>query len=235
MNAGIAMLRQRYHHNPQWFRSQSICFVDGWFSTTWVGKYDDFKLITPDEEGGGRMLPAGAFNYYKGDLPEFCKSGKTWGYDITDIYCPLHILKDHWVALWISIPNRYITVWDCFIRHANEKEIEERVEPIAVMLPNLLRDACAVEDRHKFSRERYTHERIKKGIVQNPQVGDCGVYSLKYIELHALGTSFSPPSALCDKNIPWIREKLASEMYDEIKYDGSQGQDYTGLDLYEKN
>ena len=62
--------------------------------------------------------------------------------------------------------------------------------------------------RKKFSFRR----RSKRYTPQNTQIGDCGVYSLKFVECLALGVTFD---GINDNNIQGLREKMAAEILDE--------------------
>src|SRR5690606_26992423 len=80
MDAWIYVLRKRYHANPQHFRSERMCFLDHLFSQQWKNNYKYFKESAPDVYGLGRRLPGGAWNYYSGAIPSFCRSNKVWGW-----------------------------------------------------------------------------------------------------------------------------------------------------------
>ncbi|ESQ43620.1 hypothetical protein EUTSA_v10015287mg [Eutrema salsugineum] len=94
-------------------------------------------------------------------------------------------------------------------KHASDAEIDEAVEPLAVMIPYLLQTCAPNEEKWKFLYTPFTHVRVPgTDLPQNYQSGDCRVYCLKYIEYHALDFPF--PLQLCDKNIRAIREKMAA-------------------------
>ncbi|VVB10148.1 unnamed protein product [Arabis nemorensis] len=158
-------------------------------------------------------------------------SNKMWGIEVDDIYNPLHIKGNHWVALWILIPKRHIVIWDSILNYAFDEEISKLVEPISVIMPYFLHETCLAEDRWKYPYDPYTHERIKVGVPQNVQSGDCGVYTMKYIECHALGHPFT--STLCDANIVAIREKLVAEIFEETSIRGLEFNTYNSFDLYD--
>ncbi|KAL0662241.1 hypothetical protein Bca4012_099078 [Brassica carinata] len=50
--------------------------------------------------------------------------------------------------------------------------------------------------------------------VPRCRAGDCGPFTLKYIECHALGMEF--PKALCPRNGKTIREKMAVDIFQEL-------------------
>ncbi|CAG7863683.1 unnamed protein product [Brassica rapa] len=62
------------------------------------------------------------------------------------------------------------------------------------------------EKKFSFSR------RSKRYTPQNTQIGDCGVYSLKFVECLALGVTFD---GINDKNIQGLRIKMAAEILAE--------------------
>ncbi|KAG5384616.1 hypothetical protein IGI04_036086 [Brassica rapa subsp. trilocularis] len=99
IDAWIIVLRKRYHTNPQHFKSKRMCFVDHLFAQQWRFNFKDFKNSEPDQNGLGRRLPGGAWNYYAGTIPSFCQSNKVWGTDIDDIYAPVNYNDNHWIAM----------------------------------------------------------------------------------------------------------------------------------------
>ncbi|CAN6930733.1 unnamed protein product [Brassica oleracea] len=191
-----------------------MCFLDHIFSRQWRASYPDFKSDTPDANGLGRRLPSGAWNYHAGVIPSFCQSKKVWGVDVDDIYAPVNFKNQHWIAIWISIPTRHIVVWDNIVSHISPEELDEVMEPFVTMVPYLLVE-CALSDEQKvqYTLEPYTHARQTVGVPQC-RAGDCGPFTLKYIECHALGIEF--PSAFDKKHGKTIREKMALDIFREL-------------------
>ncbi|CAN7048791.1 unnamed protein product, partial [Brassica oleracea var. botrytis] len=186
IDAWINVLRKRYNANPQYFRSERMCFLDHLFAQQWRFNFKDFKDSKPDQNGLGRRLPGGAWNYYAGTIPSFCQSNKVWGTDIDDIYAPVNFADSHWIAIWISIPKRHIVVFDSICSSISPKELDVVMESFLYMVPYLLVE-CASSDklRAQYSLEPFTYERPTN--IPPARAGDCGVYTLKYIECHALG------------------------------------------------
>ncbi|ESQ30956.1 hypothetical protein EUTSA_v10012192mg [Eutrema salsugineum] len=235
MKAYINVLRLRLSKHPEWFVSDWICFLNSMFATFWRRDYNDFINSEPNEDGSGKLLPPGAYSYYTGELPIYCQTKKTWAYEVDHLYSMLHIRGDHWVAIWVSFVMRHITIWDSHAgtKHASDAQIDEDVEPLAVMIPYLLQTCAPDGDKWTFPCTPLTHSRVPgTEIPQNIQSGDCGVYCLKYIECHALDLPFPPQ--LCDKNIRQIRKKMAAEIFDEIGARGHDKLDATGLDVYDR-
>ncbi|CAF2107003.1 unnamed protein product [Brassica oleracea var. botrytis] len=214
MDAFINLLRQRYQNHPEHFRSDRMCFLDHIFSRQWRASYPDFKSDTPDANGLGRRLPGGAWNYHAGVIPSFCQSKKVWGVDVDDIYAPVNFKNQHWIAIWISIPKRHIVVWDSIVSHISPEELDEVMEPFVTMVPYLLVE-CALSDEQKvqYTLEPYTYARQTVGVPQC-RAGDCGPFTLKYIECHALGIEF--PSTFDKKHGKTIREKMALDIFREL-------------------
>ncbi|KAH0892848.1 hypothetical protein HID58_055277 [Brassica napus] len=195
--------------HPEWFRSDRFCILDAVFTQMWTAKYSEFLASPANPDGSGKLLPPGALDYYTGEEPAYNRSNKTWALEIDDIYVPLLVKNDHWVACWISIPRRRIVIWDSYLAYATDAEIAKA-------------ELYTVD---------FTHER-ESGVPQNKQSGDCGVYCLKYIECHALDMPF-PPHELCDKKIKTIRSQMASEIFDETRINGTEKRDYKHLGLYD--
>ncbi|CAN6917629.1 unnamed protein product [Brassica oleracea] len=190
IDAWINVLRKRYNANPQNFKSERMCFLDHLFAQQWKFNFKDFKDSKPDQNGLGRRLPGGAWNYYAGTIPSFCQSNKVWRTDIDDIYAPVNFADSHWIAIWISIPKRHIVVFDSICSSISPAELDVVMEPFLYMVPYLLVE-CASSDelRAQYSLEPFIYERPTN--IPPARAGDCGVYTLKYIECHALGIEFS--------------------------------------------
>ncbi|KAF3506539.1 hypothetical protein F2Q69_00008692 [Brassica cretica] len=186
IDAWINVLRKRYDANPQHFRSERMCFLDHLFAQQWRFNYKDFKDSEPDQNGLGRRLPGGAWNYYAGTTPSFCQSNKVWGMDIDDVYAPVNYNDTHWITMWISIPKRHIVVWDNICSSISPEDLDVVMEPFLYMVPYLLVECTSSdEQRAQYSLEPFTYERPTN--IPPARAGDCGVYTLKYIKCHALG------------------------------------------------
>ncbi|CAN6814578.1 unnamed protein product [Brassica oleracea] len=199
IDAWINVLRKRYDANPQDFRSERICFLDHLFAQQWIFNFKDFKDSKPDQNGLGRRLFGGAWNYYEGTIPSFFQSNKVLGTDIDDIYAPVNYADTHWIAMWISIPKRHIVVFDSICSSISSEEL----------------DVCASSDeqRAQYSLEPFTYERPTN--IPPARAGDCGVYTLKYIECHALGIEFSKKD-IAKANEKTMRDKMAVDIFQEL-------------------
>ncbi|KAL0815680.1 hypothetical protein Bca101_072124 [Brassica carinata] len=222
----------RYTKHPERFRSDRICMVDAVFTQMWTKKYSEFLASPANPDGSGKLIPPGALDYYTDEEPAYCRSNKTWVLEIDDIYVPLFVKNDHWVACWISIPRRHIVIWDSDVAYAKDAEIAKTVKPIAHMLPYMMHTLSTGEERELYTVD-FTHEQISKsGVPQNKQSGDCEVYCLKYIECHALGMPF-PPHELCDNKIKKIRSQMATGIFDATSINGIEKRLYKHLGVYD--
>ncbi|CAN6827417.1 unnamed protein product [Brassica oleracea] len=191
-----------------------MCFLDHLFAQQWRFNYKDFKDSEPDQNGLGRRLPGGAWNYYAGTIPSFCQSKKVWGTDIDDVYAPVNYTDTHWIAMWISIPKKHIVVWDSICSSISPEELDVVMEPFLYMVPYLLVEcASSDEQRAQYSLEPFTYERLTN--IPQARDGDCGVYALKYIECHALGMPFSKKD-FAKPNGKSMSDKMAVDIFKEL-------------------
>uniref|UniRef100_A0A0D3AAA5 Ubiquitin-like protease family profile domain-containing protein n=1 Tax=Brassica oleracea var. oleracea TaxID=109376 RepID=A0A0D3AAA5_BRAOL len=115
---------------------------------------------------------------------------QVWGTDIDDVYAPVNYNDTHWIAMWILIPKRHIVVWNSICSSISPQDLDVVMEPFLYMVPYLLVEcASSDEQRAQYSLELFTYERLTN--IPPVRAGDCGVYTLKYIECHALGIKFS--------------------------------------------
>ncbi|KAF3560525.1 hypothetical protein DY000_02012302 [Brassica cretica] len=204
----------RYDANPQHFRSERMCFIDHLFAQQWRFNFKDFKDSEPDQNSLGRRLPGGAWNYYAGTIPPFCQSNKVWGTDIDDIYAPVNYDDTHWIAMWIPIPKRHIVVFNSICSSISPKELDVVIEPFLYMVPYLLVEcASSDEQRAQYSLEPFTYERPTN--ILPARARDYGVYTLKYIECHALGIEFSKKD-FAEANGKTMRDKMAVDIFQEL-------------------
>ncbi|KAG5384767.1 hypothetical protein IGI04_036237 [Brassica rapa subsp. trilocularis] len=214
IDAWINVLRKRYHANPQHFRSERMCFVDHLFAQQWRFNFKDFKDSEPDQNGLRRRLPGGAWNYYACTIPSFFQSNKVWETDIDDIYAPVNYNNNHWIAMWISIPKRHIVVFDSICSSISPEELDVVMEPFVYMVPYLLVEcASSDEQRAQYSLEPFTFERPDN--ISQARAGDCGMYTLKYIECHALGIEFTKKD-FAKANGKTMRDKMVVDIFQEL-------------------
>ncbi|CAN6873222.1 unnamed protein product, partial [Brassica oleracea] len=94
------------------------------------------------------------------------------------------------------------------------EELDVVMEHFLYMVHYLLVE-CASSDelRAQYSLEPFTYERPTN--IPPARAGDCGVYTLKYIECHALGIEFSKKD-FAKANGKSMRDKMAVDIFQEL-------------------
>ena len=137
--------------------------------------------------------------------------------DVDSLFLRHHINGDHWVALHIDLHKATIYVYDSILNVVKDhKQLLEDCVPFTKMIPLILNKMLPPTKGKKF--EQQFALRRPKNVPRNDDPGDCGVYSLKYIECLAIGCNFH---GLSDEIIPAQRMKLAAEIYEEVDVEGS--------------
>ncbi|CAN6846258.1 unnamed protein product, partial [Brassica oleracea] len=123
----------------------------------------------------------------------------------------VNFADSHWIAMWISIPKRHIVVFDSICSSISPEELDVVIESFLYMVPYLLVE-CASSDelRAQYSLEPFTYERPTN--IPPARAGYCGVYTLKYIECHALGIEFSKKD-FAKPNGKSMRDKMTVDIF----------------------
>ncbi|XP_020880768.1 uncharacterized protein LOC110228291 [Arabidopsis lyrata subsp. lyrata] len=202
----MQMLRKRSMQTVSPFLPDRIAFLDPWFVNQWAVDYIKF-----DKDSNWKFTDK-YIDVYNGESPPNGKTYKKWVKDIDILYLTHNIGKDHWVALEINLMRRRIKVYDSIVSCYTDVEIYEACRQFTRMIPALIQAMPPVEKRKKLGASAFSIYRVKTA-PQNFQTGDCGVYSVKFIECLAIGISFE---GLCDSAIPGIQLKLVAEVFDEV-------------------
>ncbi|KAF8106697.1 hypothetical protein N665_0135s0040 [Sinapis alba] len=140
----------------------------------------------------------------KGRIPYDFQTNLKWFEDVDHLYGVLQVSGNHWIDCYDWVIGQGIK--------ESETKMVVAFKSMSQMLPVMLNDIAPVNLR-KPSKKQFAFKRRKgKYIPQNTQVGDCGVYSLKFIECLALGVTFD---GINDENIQGLRVKMATEIHDE--------------------
>ncbi|CAF2112311.1 unnamed protein product [Brassica napus] len=88
------------------------------------------------------------------------------------------------------------------------------------------------EQRAQYSLEPFTYERPTN--IPPARAGDCGVYTPKYIECHALGIEFSKKD-FAKANGKTMRDKMAVDIFQELPdaHEFENKDNDANLDAYE--
>lgn len=157
------------------------------------------------------LFPSVYIDVFNGVYPREYPSKKKWFIDVDHLYA-CHHLRGHWLALDIDLHAKKILVYDSIPSVASESDIVDTLKVYSRMIPAILNLMVPSKIRKK-SNAQFTVRRVKN-IPLNEKPGDCGVFSIKYVECLALGCTFD---GLCDKNILAIRKKLAADLFNEVE------------------
>ncbi|CAN6871746.1 unnamed protein product [Brassica oleracea] len=94
------------------------------------------------------------------------------------------------------------------------KELDVVMEHFLYMVFYLLVECASSDEQHaQYSLEPFTYERPTN--IPPARAGDCGVYTLKYIECHALGIEFSKKD-IAKASGKTMRDKMAVDIFQEL-------------------
>ncbi|CAN7077940.1 unnamed protein product [Brassica oleracea var. botrytis] len=94
------------------------------------------------------------------------------------------------------------------------EELDVVMEHFLFMVPYLLVECASSDEQHaQYSLEPFTYE--KPTNIPPARAGDCGVYTIKYIECHALGIEFSKKD-FANANRKTMRDKMAVDIFQEL-------------------
>ncbi|CAN6821388.1 unnamed protein product [Brassica oleracea] len=134
--------------------------------------------------------------------------------ELADWLKTLNYNDTHWIAMWISISKRHIVVWDSICSSISPEELDVVMKHFLYMVPYLLVEcASSDEQRAQYSLKPFTYERPTN--IPPARAGDCGVYTLKYIECYALGIKFSKKD-FATANGKTMRDKMAVDIFQEL-------------------
>ncbi|ESQ50307.1 hypothetical protein EUTSA_v10002320mg [Eutrema salsugineum] len=175
-------------------RDGRVAFLDPLLTVQWFTEFErDFE-----KNEKSWVFGKGYFDHANGLAPNFAVTRQRWFKDVDLLYLVHNIGAPHWFAVEVDIPKK-----------KTDKEIKKEVRAYAKLVPLLLHQMFPAE--WKSTQAFYSYR--MKNIPQNDQTGDCGVYTLKFIECLALGSVMDD---LKDENMADIRLKYAAEIMDEI-------------------
>ncbi|KAG7579140.1 Ulp1 protease family C-terminal catalytic domain [Arabidopsis thaliana x Arabidopsis arenosa] len=210
--AYLRVLRKRFITRvPFPFHTKRIAFIDSWFVSYWCKEYDQFKIKPERIKFKGTAYE----RLVHGLEPKDQQTNIKWIEDVDHLYIVHQIGGNHWLALDVDLVKGHIDCYDSIVgHHTKESELSvlEACRPFTRMIPQMMNEIIPPEIYPPRFEQFSFRRRNKSRVPQNIQVGDCGVYALKFIECLALGVSFV---GICDENIQAIRVKMATEIYDE--------------------
>ncbi|CAH8301505.1 unnamed protein product [Eruca vesicaria subsp. sativa] len=132
-------------------------------------------------------------------LPPNVRTHEIWNIDVDRLYVPIHVGEIHWIALCICFQTKHIDVFDC----SGVKRYRE-VDGFTNLVPRIVKAVQPAIYQKDFTVSLYTVTYVPMESL-NAGACDCGVYTLNFIECHALGLDLS---LLNDENIKEARLRV---------------------------
>ncbi|CAA7017798.1 unnamed protein product [Microthlaspi erraticum] len=176
-----------------------VGFMNFNFACCIKAAYEQWKSVKKKFEVSEYLMAFG-----KGILPAHGRTDKVWGVDFDRIYTPVSVGGNHWIALCINFSERVIDVFDC-----NGLKRYREVDAFTHMVPRIMKEVQTGETKKNLSVAPYTARYVPMRDGMNETHSDCEVYTLKFIECHALGRDVS---LLNDENMKYARYKIASDL-----------------------
>ncbi|EOA12208.1 hypothetical protein CARUB_v10012775mg, partial [Capsella rubella] len=208
ISATMSMFRRRSMLNPCLYPKERIAFIDQDFLRTLVNDFKQFDMAPKNF-----LFNKSYLEHVNGTAPTETATKKVWWIDVDHLYGCLFVNGNHWVALHIDLPQGKINVYDSIPSTVSDSNMALECLSLKRMIPALLN--VAIPEKHrKKSRQMLEVRRVKRNVPLNENHGDCGMYSLKYIECLVLNKTFV---GVCDENMASLRIKLAVELYDDVR------------------
>ncbi|RID79512.1 LOW QUALITY PROTEIN: hypothetical protein BRARA_A02245 [Brassica rapa] len=194
--AYMNVLIKRSMREPTPFWSKRTAFVDVWWQSFLIHDYAQFMMKPTMFMFKGN----GYEDMIKGRIPDHCRTNLKWYED---------------VAYHVDLKKEKIDCYDPIFGEVtldSEQRILNSFKPLTHMIPAMLSVHIPANIR-PISRKYFSfRRRSKRYTPQNTQVGDCGVYSLNFVECLALGVTFD---GINDQNIQGLRMKMAADILAE--------------------
>ncbi|KAL0741261.1 hypothetical protein Bca4012_082774 [Brassica carinata] len=79
------------------------------------------------------------------NIPKYVTGKRTWqsmnlelGRDVYTVYAPMNWGGDHWVRLHIDLKDSQVMIYDSFVPHNSDEEVDEYLRPLIQSLPHIL-------------------------------------------------------------------------------------------------
>ncbi|RID79483.1 hypothetical protein BRARA_A02219 [Brassica rapa] len=195
--AYMNVLIKRSMREPTPFLSKRIVFVDFWWQSFLLHDYTQFKMKPTMFLFKGN----GYEHVINGRIPDHSRTNLKWYEDV-----------DH-----VDLKKEKIDCYDPIfgeVTPESEQKILNSFKPLTHMIPAMLSVHIPANIR-PISRKKFPfRRRSKRYTPQNTQIGDCGVYSLKFVECLALNVTFD---GINDQNIQGLWMKMAADILAEAR------------------
>ncbi|CAN6990153.1 unnamed protein product, partial [Brassica rapa subsp. trilocularis] len=149
------------------------------------------EVLTADHESDFYSILIHERPWPEAAIPDHSRTNLKWYEDVDHLYGCLQTRGNHWVAYHVDLKKEKIDCYDPIfgeVTPESEQKILNSFKPLT--------------------------RRSKRYTPQNTQIGDCGVYSLKFVECLALNVTFD---GINDQNIQGLQMKMAADILAEAR------------------
>ncbi|KAL0898556.1 hypothetical protein Bca101_082517 [Brassica carinata] len=157
------------------------------------------------------------------NIPKYVTGKRRWqsmklelGRDVYTVYAPMNWGGDHWVGLRIDLKDSQVMIYDSFVPHNSDEEVDEYLRPLIQSLPYILEKYAGFCSYQVKDGMRYYSWIRAEGIYHNQRGGDCGPCAAKFIEMHDAGLGTEDMSRITDNDVDNFREQYAMDCYEEF-------------------
>lgn len=176
--------------------------VSPWFTAFIQGKWP--KFVEAKQKTRVAVDPK-VINYLS-------KPKQRWGAEVDTVYTPMIWGSEHWVGLCISLPDWSILVMDPNPRLTTMEEVKELMEPVATMLPYIVKKISPAAEEGPHELLPFRVERLE-GAYVNARSGDCGPVAVKFMEMHATKNENPTMAGLTDELVDIFKAHYAMDIY----------------------
>ncbi|KAL5573601.1 hypothetical protein UlMin_023198 [Ulmus minor] len=137
--------------------------------------------------------------------------GRTWS-GAKFLYTPFNVEDKHWMGMCIDIKHGHIHLFDCDHACYTADKLKPFVEPFQFLVPEIIQQ-CKLfteEECPNMAMTSWPIVRLKDIVPQMHTSGHCGIFTLKFIEMHMMQVPFL---RISEKYAEMLRKKLAAEFF----------------------
>ncbi|XP_022895423.1 uncharacterized protein LOC111409629 [Olea europaea var. sylvestris] len=171
IDSALYHIRERAVTYPHIFQ-QDCAILDCYFWQLVKKAY--LKMGARKKKNGNYVFDQELVDYVEGASPVL---GKHWS-NCKFLYVPYCVPGSHWFALKIDLTERTIYIYDSLPKHIRAAQLAECMKPIQVVIPLLIKEHIAREE--KFSTSMFRYQRVV--VPEQTNGSDCGLFTVKFIE-----------------------------------------------------
>ncbi|KAL5537433.1 hypothetical protein UlMin_042954 [Ulmus minor] len=197
-------MRKRIQKFPNIF-PQDVVLLDDLWSQLVDARY---KAVSDKKSLKNWKCLKELLQYYWGLTPS---RGRSWS-SAKFLYTPFNVESKHWMGMAIDIKHGHIHLVDSDHACYTANQLKPFMESFQFLVPKIIHQ-CKLfteEECPNMAMTSWPIVCIKEVIPQTATSGDCGIYALKFIEMHMMQVSFIHVS---DRYVEMFRKKLAAEFF----------------------